>query len=146
MSTPEPLTTEHVDVVGHPIAVEAPQARPASTWQWASVAIDAAMLAAAAFVAQLGAQQAGVSDTPLVWLVLFGALVVGISYFRGGYEWRVRVQPIDDCWAVVTTTALAAMVVLSARVLFGQEAGAADELLRLWAFSAIYVGGGRVAL
>jgi exopolysaccharide biosynthesis polyprenyl glycosylphosphotransferase len=150
MATPEPLTTtpitEPVDVLGHPVAVDAPQARPASSWQRARIAVDAAMLAAAAFVAQLGAQQAGVPETPLVWLLLFGGLVIAISFGRGAYEWRVRLQAIDDCWAVVTTTALAAMIILSARVLFGQQAAVADEILRLWAFSAIYVAGGRVAL
>src|SRR5919202_3691966 len=149
MATPEPLTTqvgEPVEALGHPAAVETPLARPTSAWQRARIAVDAAMLVAATFVAQLGAQQAGVPDTPLVWLLLFSALVVGISYFRGAYEWRVRLQTIDDCWAVVTTTALAAMIVLSARVLFGEEASVADEILRLWAFSAIYVAGGRVAL
>src|SRR5919202_2144274 len=91
MATPEPLTTqvgEPVEALGHPAAVETPLARPTSAWQRARIAVDAAMLVAATFVAQLGAQQAGVPDTPLVWLLLFGALVVGISYFRGAYEWR----------------------------------------------------------
>ena len=151
MATPEPLTTtrvvEPVDVLGRPAAgVGVESQRPATAWRGARIAVDTGMLVAGAFVAQLGAAQASVPSTPVVWLILFGALVVGISYFRGAYEWRIRLQAIDDCWGVVTTTALAAMTVLSARVMFGQEAAVADELLRLWAFSAIYVAGGRVAL
>lgn len=147
MATPEPVTTaEHVDVLAKPAAVPAPQTRPGTTWLGARIAVDIGMLLAAAFVAQLGAAQAGVPDTPFIWLGLFAALVVGISYFRGAYEWRIRMQAIDDCWSVVTTTALAAMIVLSARVMVGREAAVADELLRLWAFSAIYVAGGRLAL
>jgi exopolysaccharide biosynthesis polyprenyl glycosylphosphotransferase len=46
----------------------------------------------------------------------------------------------------VTTSALAGMFVLSVRALIGHDASIADEVLRLWAFSAIYLGGGRVAL
>ena len=146
----DPATTtaapESVELLATATAVEAPRQPAAPAWQRARIGVDCAMLAAAAVVAQLGASAAGVPTTPTRWLGLFGALVVAISFTRGAYAWRVRLHPIDDLWAVLATTAFAAMAVLSLRVLLGDDAAVAGQTLRLWAFAAVYVGGGRVAL
>jgi exopolysaccharide biosynthesis polyprenyl glycosylphosphotransferase len=151
MATPEQLITtlpaDTVEVLGHPVPVEAPRLRrPASSWFRARIGVDCAMILAGAFVAQLGARPAGVPEMHARWLLLFGALVVGISYARGAYAWRIRLQAIDDCWSVIATTALAAMIVLSLRVLVGNDATVADQVLRAWAFTALYLACGRVAL
>jgi exopolysaccharide biosynthesis polyprenyl glycosylphosphotransferase len=146
----EPLTTttatDAVELLAHPERLEAPRHHAAAAWQRARIGVDCAMLAAAGLVAQLGARSAAVPSTPARWLVLFGGLVLTLSYVRGSYTWRIRLQPIDDLWAAVAATALAGMVVLSVRVLLGDDSAVADQSLRLWLFSAVYVGGGRVAL
>jgi exopolysaccharide biosynthesis polyprenyl glycosylphosphotransferase len=145
----EPTTTaapEQVELLAHPAALEAPRTHAGSAWQRARIGVDCAMLAVAAFVAQLGAGAAGVPATPARWLILYGALVVAISSSRGAYAWRIRLHAIDDLWSVVATTAFAGMAVLSLRVLLGDDAAVSDQVLRLWAFSAVYVGGGRIAL
>jgi exopolysaccharide biosynthesis polyprenyl glycosylphosphotransferase len=118
----------------------------AAAWQKSRIVIDATMLLAAALASQLGAHAAGFAATPVSWTIVFSLLVVGTSYLRGAYAWRVRLQAIDDCWSVLATTALSAMIVLSLRVVFGSDPAAADELLRLWAFAAVYIACGRVAL
>jgi exopolysaccharide biosynthesis polyprenyl glycosylphosphotransferase len=149
MTDPAATTTappEPVEVFGHPVALEAPRAGAALAWQRARIAVDCAMLATAAFVAQLGAAAAGIPATPVFWLVLYGALVVAISYSRGAYKWRIRLHAMDDLWSVLATTAFAGMAVLSLRVLFGDDVAVSDQALRLWAFSAVYLGGGRIAL
>jgi exopolysaccharide biosynthesis polyprenyl glycosylphosphotransferase len=146
----EPLTgttaPDGVELLAHPAALEAPRHPAARIWQRARVVVDCGMLAAAAVVAQIGAHSAAIPATPARWLILFGALVIAISYLRGSYAWRVRLQAIDDLWAVATTTALAGMIVLSLRVLLGDDTAVSDQSLRLWLFSAVYLGGGRIAL
>src|SRR2546421_4700120 len=125
----EPLTTttapEAVELLAHPAAFEAPRPQAAPAWQRARIGIDCAMLAAAAIVAQLGAHSAAIPSTPARWLILFSGLVLAISYLRGSYAWRIRLQAIDDLWSVLATTALAGMVVLSLRVLLGDDTAGA---------------------
>src|SRR5919198_4679883 len=66
---------------------------------------------------------------------------------RGLYSWHVRLSVLDDLRLVVTTTALASMVVVTLRILLpGNVDDLASQSLRLWAFSAVYVAAGRMAL
>ena len=149
----EPLTqtsnAEIADPLGSQVEAGAPLEHAptaASSWPRARVAVDAIMLLAAMFGAELGAHAAGVPATPARWLLYFSLLVIALSYWRGAYAWRIRLQAIDDLWSVVATTALAGMIVLSMRVLLGDDATVAAQSLRLWAFAAVYVGAGRIAL
>ena len=147
----DPATTtaaapEPVELLAQAAVVEAPRQAAAPAWQRARIVVDCAMLLAAGVVAQLGANAAGIPDTPTRWLAVYAALVVAISYARGAYAWRVRLHAIDDLWSVLATTAFAGMAVLSFRVLLGDDTAVADQSLRLWAFAAVYVGGGRIAL
>jgi exopolysaccharide biosynthesis polyprenyl glycosylphosphotransferase len=116
------------------------------SWARGALLLDAVMLAVAGLATQLGAADAGVVRLPVVWLITYGALVLLLLRLRGMYAWRLRLQALDDLRAVVTTTALAAMVVLTLRF---AVAGYADDLaaqsLRLWAFAAFYVAAGRLA-
>jgi exopolysaccharide biosynthesis polyprenyl glycosylphosphotransferase len=146
---PPPTPISAIDAA-EPLAgleAAAPRRRTPATavWQRWAAAVDAAMLVAAALAAQLGAHAAGLAVTPTHWLVAFSALVLAISYARGGYAWRIRLQAIDDLWSVVTCTAIAGMIVLSLRALLGDDNGVASQTLRVWAFATVYVGAGRVA-
>ncbi|HUK94739.1 MAG TPA: sugar transferase [Gaiellaceae bacterium] len=114
---------------------------------WGTLALDAAMLAAACIAAQLGSGDAGILRTSPVWLVVYSVLVLLGLRMRGLYAWRVRVQALDDVRAVLAATVLASMAVITLRILLpGDVDDLAAQALRLWAFSAVYLAAGRVAL
>ncbi|HUP33396.1 MAG TPA: sugar transferase [Gaiellaceae bacterium] len=104
---------------------------------------DVTMLVLAAAAAEAGGSRAGVAPTPVATLLAFPLLVMALFAARGMYRPRLGIRVLDDFRAVLTTTALAAMVVLSARVFFGNDVAVADQMARLWAFAAAYVVGGR---
>ena len=117
------------------------------SWTLGALVLDAAMLAAGAAAAQLGAGDAGILRISPVWLVVYGGLVLLFMRFRGMYSWRLKVSALDDVRAVVAATALASVSVLTLRILFpGEVDDLASQSLRLLAFSAVYVAAGRVAL
>jgi len=117
------------------------------SWTLGALVLDAAMLAAGAAAAQLGAGDAGILRVSPVWLVVYGGLVLLFMRFRGMYSWRLKVSALDDVRAVVAATALASVSVLTLRILFpGEVDDLASQWLRLLAFSAVYVAAGRVTL
>jgi exopolysaccharide biosynthesis polyprenyl glycosylphosphotransferase len=147
-------TSEHAAV--NAIAIEqaeafrtaeaaAARARAAEMSRLSRVLVDMAMLALTFLLLQIGSL-GGVTRTTDGWIAVFAALTLAISMHRGAYNWRVGLQATDDCLAAIVTTALAAMVVLSLRVLFGAETGLAQQTFWLWAVAAVCVAGGRAAL
>jgi hypothetical protein len=124
------------------------RSRAAASWTRAALALDAAMLVAAVVATQLGARAAGVEPIPAVWLAIFPLLVLAGLYGRSMYDWHLRLSALDDVRAVLVTTALAAMAVLSLRVVLGGGAGndLSEQTLRLWGFALFYVAAGRVAI
>jgi exopolysaccharide biosynthesis polyprenyl glycosylphosphotransferase len=146
-----PLTNAEVPVLGsigvEPAPLALRRVRTASSWSRGALVLDAAMLVAAALAAELGSSGAGIARTAPVWLVVYGALVLLLLQLRGLYSWRVRLQALDDVRAVITATGLAAMGLLSLRlVLPGDVDDLAGQSIRLWAFSTVYLGAGRIAL
>ena len=148
-----PLTEAEVLPVFEPIVLEQTDAlagrrlRAVASWARGAFLLDAVMLFAAALAAELGSRDAGIVRTSPVWLVAYGAIVLFAFYLRGLYAWRVRLQVLDDLRTVVTMTALASMVLLTLRILLpGEVDDLASQSLRLWAFSAVYLAAGRVAL
>ena len=118
-----------------------------ASWSRGALLLDAAMLLAAAIAAQLGSGDAGVVRASPVWLVAYGAIVLVVLHLRGLYSWHVRLSVLDDLRMIVTATALASMVVVSLRILLpGNVDDLASQSLRLFAFSAVYVAAGRIAL
>jgi exopolysaccharide biosynthesis polyprenyl glycosylphosphotransferase len=117
------------------------------SWARGALLLDAVMLAAAAFAAQLGSGDAGIVRVSPVWFVVYGGLVLLFLRNRGLYAWRLKVSALDDVRTVVTATALASMSVLTLRILLpGGVDDLAPQSLRLLAFSAVYLAAGRVAL
>ena len=117
------------------------------SWQRGAVVLDVVMLSAAALAAQLGAPDAGIVPTSPAWFVVYGALVLLLLQRRGLYSWRLKVSALDDVRAIVTATVLAAMSVLTLRILLpGDVDDLASQSLRLVAFSLVYLAAGRVAL
>jgi exopolysaccharide biosynthesis polyprenyl glycosylphosphotransferase len=113
---------------------------------WTALVVDFAMLAATVVTAQLLTAGTDAGRGPLAWFVAFGALSLALLYKRGLYDWRVRLQVLDDLRGVVTATLLAITTILSLRVLLGGADDVATQSLRLWAFAASYLVVGRLAL
>ena len=146
-----PLTNADVPAL-EPIALE-PQPlalrrlRSAGSWTWGALGLDITMLLAAAGAAELGSRGAGIVHTAPVWLAVYLAMVLLLMQVRGLYSWHVRLQALDDVRAVLAATGLAAMGLLTLRLLLpGDVDNLAGQSIRLWAFSAVYVSAGRIAL
>jgi exopolysaccharide biosynthesis polyprenyl glycosylphosphotransferase len=120
--------------------------RRVSAWTRICIAVDALMLFAAVAVADLGAPRAGVPTTPALWLVVFPLLTFAIMAVRGLYRPRVFLRVLDDLRVVVTATALAAMIVLSLRIVVADDPWVAAQTARIWAFASVYLVAGRVVL
>jgi exopolysaccharide biosynthesis polyprenyl glycosylphosphotransferase len=124
----------------------AARTRRLSAWTKACLAVDALMLFAAVVVADLGAQRAGVPTTPTIWLVAFPLLTFALMAARGLYRPRVFLRVLDDLRVVVTATALAAMIVLSLRIVVADDPWVAAQTARIWAFASVYLLAGRIVL
>jgi exopolysaccharide biosynthesis polyprenyl glycosylphosphotransferase len=115
-------------------------------WTRACLGVDALMLFAAVLVADLGAPRAGVPSTPVLWLVAFPLLTFAFMAIRGMYRPRVFLRVLDDLRIAVTATALAAMIILSLRVLVHDDPWVAAQTARIWAFATVYLLAGRIVL
>jgi exopolysaccharide biosynthesis polyprenyl glycosylphosphotransferase len=115
------------------------------SWAW-TLSFDALMLVATVLTAELFSRRGDTDKMPLIWLVAFGGLALALLYKRGLYDWRVRLQVLDDLRRVVTTTVLAIATILSLRVLLGRTEDVSAQSLRLWAFAVLYLVAGRLAL
>jgi exopolysaccharide biosynthesis polyprenyl glycosylphosphotransferase len=104
------------------------------------------MLFAAVLVADLGAPRAGVPSTPALWLLAFPILTFVFMAIRGMYRPRVFLRVLDDLRIAVTATALAAMIILSLRVLAHDDPWVAAQTARIWAFATVYLLAGRIVL
>ena len=120
--------------------------RRVQAWTKSCVAVDALMLFAAVVVADLGAPRAGVPSTPAIWLVAFPLLTFGFMAARGLYRPRVFLRVLDDLRVAVTSAALAAMIVLSLRVVAADDPWVAAQTARIWAFASVYLLAGRIVL
>ena len=112
----------------------------------ARLALDGGMLLAAVLASSLGSRAVGVEAAPAGWLALFALLVVAALAVRGMYRPRLRADILDDLRGVVTSTALAAMAVLTLRELLTEPTDLSAESLRPWAFATVYLAAGRIAL
>ena len=120
--------------------------RAGAAWTAACLTVDAVMLLVAAVVCGLGAQAAGVQPLPIGWTLLFGGLTLALLASRAMYRPRLRLQSLDDVRSIAVATSVAAMIVLSLTVLLGHQGDDLAEIVRLWAFAAVYASAGRVAL
>ena len=127
-------------------AASVPRPHPNAFWPFACVSVDFAMLAAAAGATTLGALHSDLPTPAAAWLAVFSGLVLVFARVRGMYAPRLRLEILDDLRGVVTVTSLAAMVVLSLRVLFADGEPLAAEVFRPWAFATVYLAAGRAAL
>lgn len=109
------------------------------------LAIDLLMLGLAILASSLTANVVGATDTPGGWIALYVVVTLGSIALRGGYEFRLRASLFDNVGVALIASALAAVTVISLRVLVAPGPLAAEQIVRLFGFSVVYLGGGRLA-
>jgi exopolysaccharide biosynthesis polyprenyl glycosylphosphotransferase len=119
--------------------------RPQTAWALGCLVVDVAMLLFAAFAVRLGGHAADIASPPWPVVSSFSVLCIALYWSKGLYRLRFRLHVLDDLKAIVVATSVAAMIVLTARVLFGTVADLDAETFRLWGFAVAYVAAGRVA-
>ncbi|HSC50572.1 MAG TPA: exopolysaccharide biosynthesis polyprenyl glycosylphosphotransferase [Gaiellaceae bacterium] len=117
------------------------------SWARGALALDVALVLAAALMSQLGSGGAGVVDMPGAWLLVYAGLTVVFLHARGMYSWHLRLSMLDSARNVVVATVLASMTLVSLRIVLpGDVDDLAPQSLRLLAFAAVYLAAGRIAL
>jgi exopolysaccharide biosynthesis polyprenyl glycosylphosphotransferase len=119
--------------------------RPQVAWAAGCLAVDVAMLALAAIAVQFGGHAAHIASPPPGVMAAFGAVCLGLYWSRGLYRLRFRLHVLDDLRSILAATSVAAMIVLTGRVLFGSVNELDAETFRMWGFALAYVSAGRVA-
>jgi exopolysaccharide biosynthesis polyprenyl glycosylphosphotransferase len=105
---------------------------------------DVAMLAIATIAAEVASPQAGVQRTPWPWVVALPLAAVFLLRIRGLYYPRLFPSTLDQVRAVVITMSLAAMSILSLRVLLTDDPWVAAETARFWVFASAYLVAARL--
>ncbi|MHB8471142.1 MAG: sugar transferase [Gaiellaceae bacterium] len=128
------------------LAVSARRRRNAKLhWALTCIGVDAATLGAAAVASMVGTRQGGLSVSFSPWTLAYCALTVVFFQNRHLYQLRMRIPVLDDVRRLSVGISLAAMTLLTARLLV-DPAGAAAQIVRPWVFALVYVNAGRVAL
>ena len=109
---------------------------PRNTFGQSALVLDVAVLiAGTAVVAALSPTSSPtgqVPSEPLEWSVLFSALVLVFFRLRGMYTPPLRLELTEALRAIVSATAIAAVLTMAARVLTTNEAYVAAETVRHW--------------
>ena len=115
-----------------------------------SLTADVAMLALAALIvaaiSPTGGPTGVVPEEPLVWSLSFSLLVLALFALQGMYSAPMRLDALDGMRPVISQTALAAVLVMAARVLTSNDAWVAAETVRHWVPAALLLAAGRVAV
>lgn len=109
------------------------------------LAVDLTALVLALVANSVGASAAGASVGPPVWLGVYLALTIAAIAARRGYRFRLKTSPFEFVGHIVGATALAATLIIAARVVLDPDPEAAAQVVRVWAFSTVYLIGARVA-
>ena len=136
-----PATPRPAVAAAEPAPVRAP-----GSLVWAALAVDSLMLAASVFITVLLSRRSDMTEMSVGWLIAFGAVTLALLYKHGAYNWRVRLQILDDLRRIVTATVLAIAVILALRVLLGRTEDVSGQSIRLWILAAVCLAAGRLAL
>ena len=112
---------------------------------WFLLALDLMALGLAIAANAVGASAAGAAVGPAIWLALYLALTIVAVAARRGYRFRLKTSPFEYVGQLVGATALAATLIIAARVVLDPDPDAASQVVRIWAFSTVYLIAGRVA-
>ena len=107
---------------------------------------DLALLTLAAALADFWSNSEKVTGTVL-WPALLAVIVICMSYARGAYRRRVKLDSLDDVVSTVWTLLVATSIVVTLQVLADADPGtAARETARLGLIAVVLVAAGRVAV
>ena len=111
-----------------------------------ALVVDVLMLAlVAALIAQVS-PTVRIPPEPLLWAALFPVVVVGLFYLRGMYAPPLRLDRFEALRLVITGSALATMIVMSARTVLADGPWVAAETVRHWLIALPFLAAGRWAL
>ena len=112
----------------------------------ARLSFDLALLTLAAAVAHVWSHGENVPGRVL-WPALLAVIVVSMSYARGAYRRRLKLDSLDDVVSTVWTMLVATSIVVTLQVLVDANAGtAARDTARLGLVALVLVAAGRVAV
>ncbi|MGH2919522.1 MAG: exopolysaccharide biosynthesis polyprenyl glycosylphosphotransferase [Solirubrobacteraceae bacterium] len=111
----------------------------------ALVALDLFVLGLAVAANAIGADTTDATVGPVGWIAVYIALTIAAITIRRGYRFRLKTSPFEYVGLMIAANAIAATLVLAARVVLDPDPDAAGQVVRLWAFSTVYLIGGRVA-
>ncbi len=112
---------------------------------WWLFALDLVMLCLAIGANAVGASAAAASTGPRIWLALYLLLTVATIAVRRGYRFQLKTSPFEYVGRIIGATALSATLIIAARVVLDPDPAAAAQVVRIWAFSTVYLIGGRIA-
>jgi len=111
----------------------------------ALLALDVFTLLLAVGASALGASAAGAEVGSPLWLGLYLAIAIVAIAARRGYRFRLKTSPFEYVGQILGATAIAATLIITARVVLSPDPEAASQVVRIWAFSTTYLIGGRIA-
>ena len=106
------------------------------------LAFDGLLLVSAVLAAEFSAP-GRVGPSAPAWFVSYALVVLALLQIRGAYQPRLRLHILDDLRMVVSTTALAAITILSLRVIVANDPQAAGQTVRQWVFAMAILALGR---
>jgi exopolysaccharide biosynthesis polyprenyl glycosylphosphotransferase len=116
-------------------------------WTRARLVLDCVLVAGAAALADATSSHVDTFAAKVLWPALFGVVVLYLSYLRGSYARRVRLDTLDDLRATGTVVGIATSVVVTLRVLLDSTPeSSASHSVRLGVFAAGAIAAGRVAV
>ena len=115
-------------------------------WHEFSLVLDVLMLGVAALLGQVALRLAGSAAVPVEWLLALPVATIVLLSMRGMYRSRIKLELVDDLRLVLGATTVAAMAVITARVLTGGDSDVAFEVVHQWLFAVVYLAAGRIGL
>lgn len=112
---------------------------------WFLLLLDLVTISLAVGANALGASAADAAVGPPVWLALYLVVAVSAIAARRGYRFDLKTSPFEYVGQIIAATALAATLIIASRVVLDPDPDAAAQVVRIWAFSTVYLIGGRVA-
>ena len=108
--------------------------------------VDFLMLVLAGAATEAMSHLLGEAAMPIRWVFFFGVLVLMLFGIRGMYSDRLRSHLLDEIRAIVSTTAVATMAVISVRVVLENDPHTASQTAQTWILAAVALSAGRTGL
>jgi exopolysaccharide biosynthesis polyprenyl glycosylphosphotransferase len=108
--------------------------------------VDFLMILTAGGATEAMSHALGEPAMPVRWVTFFGVLVLVMFGIRGMYSNRLRSHLLDEIRAIVSTTAIATMAVISLRVVLENDPYTAAQTAQTWLLTAVALSIGRTGL